>query len=1588
MSTTPARLPAEVAERVLAQHPSPIADAVAALLAADGPYEQRDRVVEAFRAWLRTVAALVLAARVQFGPGPGAGAESAQAQLGELLRALRSRGLTDGQWQALVRETLRPWSGGGAHPLVELVELVHARKAELPKLVDELLVMRKSETVAHGATGTKEALAQILERRVPQLAKILEACDALWRRVRIVLPLARPSDDGDAQGAWLLAGDTPGRGRWRRVELAPGVRAEPGEALLVDAGGKPLVALHPLVLVRRPSPEAVEEVFFLDGGGKRGAVYVAFPSMAEHREADAWKALERALSDDEPAPASSEVPAGERPYRGLASFGPEHAALFFGREEQTEALANRIRRHPIVTVTGPSGSGKTSLLRAGVLPELGDARQATMRPGSEPVENLASALGQALAGWKTEQELAALIKTDPSAIGPLLIAWSRETSLRLVLLVDQTEEVFTLCADAKARDAFALALASIEGEIEGPTRVVLSLREDFFGRLATLPALRGLYSRQVEVVTTPDRDALARTLVAPAKHFGYAFEDEALVWTMVDAVQGEPAALALLSFCADRLWDLRDRTWKRLTAEAYKAVGGVAGALATHADALVGELSAAQLAACRSIFLRLVTGERTRAVARRSELVEASASPETAAAVLDRLVAGRLVTTHEAHDDAGASGPGVAAKAAGAPEASAQSDARVEIVHEALIRHWGLLATWLGEDEEGQRLAHALRQAAREWEARGRSKSLLWRGDVLAEYRRWRARGAEALTGVEAAFASASEAEERRGRRVRRSLVGAALAATSAFGVAMFFQRQQALHAEQEASGARVRAEVRGLVAEARSRENEHAVGAALALLRAATALEATVGERDETPVSVDLARLERAGAAARVLPHSAAPWLVALSPDGTRLATAVLDGTARIWDVPGGTLRAELAKHPGAVRSIAWSPDGTRLASASSDAKDKGGVVRLWDATSGAMIRELLDLPASVAHVAFSPEGGWLAAGTSDGGVYAWRVATLATGAGVPPLTWQLGAGVSALAFAPTGQRLAALAGKTLWLRDLAPAVPHGAGRDETDVRVEHERGLLRLAFAPDGGWVAAGDQAGAFVIADAATGKARDAPKGHDKRVSAIAASPDGAWIGSGAADGSVHLAPAGGGEIRTLSAGKGEIASVAFSRDGKLFAAVCDERAACVWDVATGARLATLEGHEGYVGGVLFGNDGRWLATHATDKTVRIWSLDAPGVDVVRKGHAEPALFLAPAGRDRWVSASQGHLVGWSLPAWTPTELRGQTGAIRALGVGADGDLVVTGALDGSVRVWSGASPERRLELPGTGKPSRVVAVAPDGGRFAVGGAEGSVRLFDAKTGAPAGVLEGHTGPVAGVAFSPDGKLLATASWDKTARLWDVASAKVVATLDGYEGWVSGVAFSPDGKLVATLANLEARLYRVDGAALLHRLTGHEQAVLGGAFAPDGSFFATASADGTVRTFRVDDGSLLRTLHSDGVGLQDLAIAPGGDRIAAAAGNGVVRVWHATTGQVVDTWQAHGKSANVVAFSAAGDRVVTVGADGLLVSARTARLSRGRSLSETGARTNLRVCRATFAVVPVAPPPEADTVWAPDAACATPR
>ncbi|MFO0592473.1 MAG: AAA family ATPase [Polyangiaceae bacterium] len=1620
-----ALLPEDVSERILAASPLPIADAFGALVGAESAFEQRDRVVEVFRATLRTLSAFTLAARLQFGPGPGA----EPAQIPELIRSLRSRGLTDGQWFAIVREVLRPWAQApGSHPLPALVTAIHGKKAEVPKLVDELLVMRKSETVAHGASGTKAAILEILERRVPQLLKLLSLLEPVFASARLVVPLATPEDEGEAQSAWSLTGYTPPRGRWRRCSLAAGVRLAPGEAALIDQEHKPIVALHPIVLVRRPSPEAVEELFTLDGGSKKGAVFVALPSMAEHRESDAWGALAKALEGGE-SEADNAPPGGaDRPFRGLSSFGPEHASLFFGREEQAESLANRIRRHALVTVTGPSGSGKTSLLRAGALSQLRDCHVVVLRPGAAPVESLAHRLAEALGDGHSEGEIAGWVREDPALIADAISAWARRDpgdasakevvsgadkqatspagkqasssgeqprsastkeavtagakqatsesaaspyragpdGRRLVIVVDQAEELFTLSADEEKRELFGRALARLGASPDSASRVVLSVREDFFGRLATIPSLRGLYSRTVEVVTTPDREALARTLYLPAKHFGYAFEDEALVWAMVDAVASEPAALALLQFCADRLWEVRDRTWKRLSWEAYRALGGVEGALAAHADRTLAEMSGTAERTARNLMLRLVTAERTRSTATRTELLESAADRDAASVVLDRLISARLLTVREADDG---------------------KDAHVEIVHEALIRHWGKLSSWLAEDVEGQRLLHAMRQAAREWDSRGRARGLLWSGEALSDLRRWRRRSTEKLAATEAAFLQASEAEEARGRRLRRGLSAAAFVATGAFGAFMFWQWRAAESARAETEKAQVRAEVRGLVSEAHNLYPTGKHGKALALLRAASSLETPDVAGAPTEVSLEMERLQRSGAASIVLDrHEAQVRSMAVCAGHPWLVTGAFDGMSRVWDTTTGALLHTLGKGGEKVWGVACSPDGKTIAAASTTLSGAFGSVRLWDAQTGEP-KKTLDFQTGAARVLFSPDQDMLAVVLDEGGVATFR----ADGSEPRKPFGGREEGAEDAVFSADGKWLATLQATNVRVystadRRLLATIPNSSGQ------------VMAIAFAPDG--TLGVPMGGAVRLFDPETGKEKGAltlpdPGTHDngkiRAIACIAFSPDGKLAAGGGMDNAVRVWDLATGQIKhQLYVHGNEIKGVAFSPDSARLVSASMDGTAGVWDMASGALVARLTGHEAELHGARF-LDGSRVATISYDRTARVWDtsngLFSGALTTIPRGLSFGATSrdsrrLAVAGGEeaRVIDTNSGAIVRLS-----------QEGQISGVAISGGGARVATGTLqgakDGVLRVFDAVTGQLRATIAGHERGVSALAFSPDERWVASGTPDGRVRVWSADSGDRVSEMPSHPAGVTEVAFSGDGALLVSGASNGSVQIADAKTGVLTKTLQGGQGPVTDMLFAPGGRMVLVAQDTEVRMWDVASGELRATLGGYEQAVMAMAFSPDGKTLAATASDGVTRLWAYPEGRLIREVRTTGDGGFDVAFSPDGQRLFVASGEGQSYAWDVATGVLLARLYGATNEPGLPiarAIPLGDEAVLSVAEDGSLLRFSMGPVGRERAFLEAGKRGNERVCRRDFRVVSVSPLPDPKSVWAPDSLC----
>ncbi|HWO26386.1 MAG TPA: serine/threonine-protein kinase, partial [Kofleriaceae bacterium] len=542
----------------IAEAPQPLAEAVAALEGARNAHQARDAARELGRAVVRYLLVLVLASRAQVRE------ERIDPAADALLRELGRRTLDEAERVRLMRQLVAALAGQrGAYPIPPLIDLLVPPEGEGDALEPLLQLDMATDPRGAGEEMVRSQLAQL----VLVLGRLLRAA-AFVLDYRLVVARAGVSE------SWM------GLRRARRRALTVRGPAPPArQPVLLDRDGRCTLVLWPLAQVAPPTPGAGDELFCFDGPDRGRARLIAAPHGFEHHDPGLWDwlgehAFPRAAED------AGTAPEERAPYCGLAAFSAADADRFVGREREVDALANRLRATPLQIVVGASGAGKSSFVNAGVVPALPpSARVVTLRPGSRPVATLAARLDAArVAPPELRAQLEAPEVTAALAAAAALAAPAPDEGL-IVIVVDQLEELFTMCRDDAERERFAAILDALSASPDGRTRVIGTLRDDFMMRAAALPVLGPRLATSVFFLGNPSREDLIRTIVEPARRAGYELTDPELAPEMADAVAGHPGALALLSFTASRLWELRDRQFRRLTRRAYEAMGGVGGAL-------------------------------------------------------------------------------------------------------------------------------------------------------------------------------------------------------------------------------------------------------------------------------------------------------------------------------------------------------------------------------------------------------------------------------------------------------------------------------------------------------------------------------------------------------------------------------------------------------------------------------------------------------------------------------------------------------------------------------------------------------------------------------------------------------------------------------------------------------------------------------------------------------------------------------------------------------------------------------------------------------------------------------------------------
>ncbi|WP_276147340.1 WD40 repeat domain-containing protein [Streptomyces sp. CC0208] len=1121
---------------------------------------------------------------------------------------------------------------------------------------------------------------------------------------------------------------------------------------------------------------------------------------------DEWERRREAVAE-EAAPQGAEE--ADSPYQGLARFEPGDRDLFFGRDRLAEEALRLVVDHRFAVLHGTSGSGKSSLLRAGLLPRLDalirerdcDMELRLITPGTRPAA--------------THERL-----LDPAPDGP-----------ERFVVVDQFEEIFTLCRDRTDRWRFVDRLLAA-AEPASRLRVVIAVGGSFLPRCAQHDGLAHALRHHALAVRPMTRAELQEAVVKPATAAGLRVERE-LTARIVEEAADRPGALPLLSQALRETW--RRRTSGVLTLAAYEAAGGINGAIAAAAEEVYGRLTAVQAATARRLLQALITpGEGSTDTRRPVSLADLREWPDPELpVVLDRLAGARLVLLDEGN---------------------------VELAHEALITHWPRLQAWIETNRERLREHRRLSEAARLWTERDHDPCSLYRGTQLAVADLLFDRGTSDhdLTGRERAFLSASRVadsmERWKARRIQRRMRSLAVACTVVVVGALLaahiaWQRGNAAELQNIRATA---LEAAALAAETQAVDPRTAALLSVASWRldpspvSRAALISTLAEPEDDvltgPVLGDDDRAFLVDSGRTLLVAGTGTWSswdVATHraigsgplPDG-RVAEAdpagrtLLTGGGRLWPLTPGAGTG----HPGTDgRVLGFGADGHSYV-----VRDHGPdpEVRLRAVDGGRTLFEAGgdaspvpspdDSLVAVCRPGRPPEvwdttskvarpGDWGTARAAD-----CSSGTVVFGAGGARLAVATDTGVRVWDTA-TGRQLADLAG---------PATGH-------------------LAFTPDGAFLAASGPGGVTVWRIAAARLPVLRRPGPGSSVTALAWAPTGRTLRylTGSTVHSLDL-----GSVLAAPWRARPADAVTLSPDGRLLATA--ER------IAAGYRLRLQETRSARVVADL---PFPRLATDPADAShpLLAFSPDSSSIAYGTTGVSGPvptARFavreVSSAGRGGTsftvtgpaastaraiVLTARGRklLVGWSTPAGSLVGRMWDTSHGVPWARSDDPKAVVKEAMAAGFAGRMAMAPVGPDPHPSfiDGRRTYELAVSTGGIHVATGGAFGTVTVRDTGTDRDPGAVIPAPSAVAGcaacaritaLAFVPDGSTLAVAYGSGALRLWDLRTNRLLGDSPATSGDViDSLAFGSDGYLYAAGPHVSVQAYPVGPAQVAARL-----------------------------------------------------------------------------------------------------------------------------------------------------------------------
>jgi WD40 repeat protein/ABC-type Fe3+/spermidine/putrescine transport system ATPase subunit len=1107
-----------------------------------------------------------------------------------------------------------------------------------------------------------------------------------------------------------------------------------------------------------------------------------------------------------PLPTVSEV----CPYQGLEAFTPETRQFFYGREAVVARLRQMLAQVNFVPVIGPSGSGKSSVVRAGLVPSLGAGWQVLepIKPDIEPMAALRRAISSLFQRATDKQRVSAYL--NDQAMEPLLALLSSTVQTdRLLLVIDQFEEVFTVCPVEAERAQFIGCITAVQTVADSPLAIVTTMRADFVEPWLDYGDLVQTIQDQAVWLGRLQGDDLVRAIEEPAKRQGYQLAP-GLLDLILEDVQSEKHCLPLLEFALTALWEQRDTENRVLPLAVYREMQRLRGALNQRAEAVYLEdlKTAAERDWARRICLELVRiGPEVKDTRQRQprqqllELGKTAAERETIGEVIEALVRGRLLVA----DQPSPSTP------APTPQTSLAEGGYIDLAHEALMAGWARFAQWRQQGRDLRRLVQRVRDAEQEWLSKGQDERYLMQGGLLAEVReRWPTVKGDLIGSTQQFYQRSDDQEREQVAFLERALAEAEL-------------REQALKMINLMPMRPYEATAQGIgnVGDSHQRLKEVM-----------------------TPTYSGLKKIFNTVRESGCFQgHEAQVTSVTFSPDGQTILSGSADCTVRLWGLQGNPIGDPFKGHEDWVRSVTFSPDGQIILSGSDDR-----TLRLWDLRGNSIGDPFQGHRGSISSVTFSPDGRTILSGSGDCTLRLWDLQGNSIG---DPFQGHRGS-ISSVTFSPDGRTI--LSGSsdcTLRLWDLQ-------GNSIGNPFQGHRGSISSVTFSPDGQTILSCSTDCTLRLWDLRGNSIGDPFQGHEGSVWSAAFSPDGQTILSGSSDRTPRLWDLRGNSIGDPFQGhEDQIWSVAFSPDGQTILSGSADRSLRLWDLQGNSIGDPFQGHEDQIWSVAFSPDGQTILSGSADHSLRLWDLQGNSIGDPFQEHGGSVWSVAfsPDGQTILSGSDDGAVRLWELngnPIGAP--FKGHEDSVWSVAFSPGGHTILSGSADCTVRLWDLDGNPIGDPFKGHEDWVRSVTFSPDGQTIVSGSSDHTLRLWDLDGNPIGDPFKGHEESVRSVAFSPNGQIILSGSDDRTLRLWNLRGNPIGDPFRGHKDWVRSVAFSPDGQTILSgSADCTLRLWDLDGNPIGDPLRSHRDSVWSVAFSSDGQTIVSGSADRTVRLWR---------------------------------------------------------------------------------------------------------------------------------------